>query len=596
MKVSDFVVDFLKKQKVDHIFEFPGGATTHILDSLFKLQDVLCVTLHHEQAAAFAADAYGRMTGNLGVAMATSGPGATNLITGIASSFFESSPCLFITGQVNTYEFKYEKKIRQLGFQETDIVNIVKPIVKDAILADKVEDIRYILERAVFIAQSGRPGPVLVDIPMNIQRMDIQPESLRSFINSSEHNKLKEEVLSYDSGYEEAVIQEINRAKRPIVLAGHGIIISHAESKLKDFILKTKIPVVTSLMGLGAVSGLKDFSIGMIGTYGNRYANLSLANADLIIGIGTRFDIRQIGNDVSLFARAARIIHVDIDPNEIGNRVKPDLGIFSDAGTFLENMNTSMKELEFKENPDWQNSIKKYRDKFFLENRGEPDKPAPNDYLALLSEFAEEGDIFCVDVGQHQMWAGQSLDFKKGQHFLTSGGLGSMGFSLPAAIGCCMAAPTKRVINITGDGGMQMNIQELQTVVRNNLPIKTIVMNNGCLGMVRQFQDFYFDGRRQSTYKGYSCPDFVSIAKAYGIGAYKVENLEEAKSCYDRALKTEGPVLIEIILSHETDVRPKVIVGRPIEDPHPFLSREELADNMIIEPHKKGSDSKQEFE
>ena len=333
MKLSDYVIDTLVNEGITHVFEVCGGALAHLLDSMYDREDIQTVSMHHEMAAAIAAEGYARSSGKLGVAMATSGPGATNLITGIGSCYFDSIPSLFLTGQVNTYEYKFDKPVRQIGFQETDIVNIVKPIVKDGILISESTDIKYLLEKFINIAKEGRPGPVIIDLPLNIQRAEVEIESIKSYHNySDKNNAIEDEAV-------EKAFELIKSSSRPLVLIGGGVRLSGAQDELLKFIKKTGLPVVSSLMGLDAFPHDNESFIGMIGTYGNRYANLTIANADLILALGTRLDTRQTGTNPETFARAATLIHVDIDKNELNNKIKSDLPIFSDIKNFLIKLN-----------------------------------------------------------------------------------------------------------------------------------------------------------------------------------------------------------------------------------------------------------------
>jgi acetolactate synthase-1/2/3 large subunit len=484
MKLSDYVIDFLVSEGINHIFEVCGGGLAHLLDSLYDRKDIIAISMHHEMAASIAAEGYARAGGNFGVAMATSGPGATNLITGIGSCFFDSIPCLFITGQVNTYEFKFNKPVRQIGFQETDIVNIVKPLVKKATLLIDENKIKYCLEEAVDIAKSGRPGPVLLDIPLNIQRAEIDPKSMAQYHkNNIERKKtLSNHIMSQ-------VIELIDDSSRPIILAGGGVRLSKSQNHLVQFARNNSIPVVTSLMGLDAFPHDDPLFMGMIGTYGNRYANLAIANSDLILALGTRLDTRQTGTKPETFARGAKKIHVDIDPAELNNKVRADLSINSDIRDFLILINeTHLEKHRDKLNP-WIKVIKGYKDQYpsFSMHIGE--NIMPNYFMHELSMHIPDEALICVDVGQIQMWAAQSLDIKGSQRFLTQGGMASMGSALPMAIGASFAKPGKTVVVIAGDGGFQLNIQELQTVYHHNLPIKIILLNNSCYGMVRQFQE-----------------------------------------------------------------------------------------------------------
>lgn len=578
MKLSDYVVQFIRSQQVKHVFIYPGGAITHLVDSLYKEEEIEPIVVHHEQAGAFAADAYARINGNLGVTMATSGPGATNLITGIANSFFDSIPCLYITGQVNTYEYKFDRPIRQVGFQETDIVSIVKPITKDAFLVTEPTQIKYLLQKAVFIAQEGRPGPVLIDIPMNIQRAEIQVDQLECFEKDNPRTGNNEQLIRQ-------VAEKIKTSTRPVILVGGGVRIANATHELIKFADQTGIPVVTTLMGLDSMPHDHPSFCGMLGAYGNRYANFSVANCDLLLAVGSRLTTRQTSPNPNTFARAAQIIHVDIDPFELDRSIV-DLSIQSDAKTFLTQLNHELSLFDKNSITEWVEQTTEYKKRY-------PSYPSPyfkepfidpNFFMKQLSDFLSTGDIICLDVGQNQIWAAQSFELKDNQRMLISGGHGAMGYSLPAAIGAFMASNGHRVISISGDGGFQMNIQELQTVVRNNIPLKIVVMNNECLGMIRHFQEIYFDSRYFGTVEGYSCPNFESIANAYHIKYYQIQRHDQVSLILKQAMNEEGVVLIEVVLPQNTYVVPKLEMGRPIEDQSPLLQREEFRANMLIDP------------
>ncbi len=579
MKLSDYVIDFLVTKGITHIFEVAGGALAHLLDSMYDRKDISTVSMHHEMAAAIAAEGYSRVSGNIGVAMATSGPGATNLITGIGSCFFDSIPCLFITGQVNTYEFKFDKPVRQVGFQETDIVNIVKPIVKDAILVMNPDKIKYYLERAMDIAKSGRPGPVLLDIPMNIQRADINPGSLESFYKSS----TIESVNEFDDAMVKQIVQLIKSSSRPVVLAGGGVRLSKAQDELLKFIHKTGMPVVASLMGLDAFPHNDQSFVGMLGSYGNRYANLTIANSDLVLALGTRLDTRQTGTKPETFARGAKIVHVDIDPYELNSKIKADFPVNSDVKKFLAILNNYITEYDKDKIQSWKQKIKYYKERYPSYKTSVNDTIEPNFFMHRLSEFLLEDTIVCVDVGQNQMWAAQILEVKKSQRFLTQGGIGSMGSALPMAIGASFAKPGKTIVLITGDGGFQLNIQELQTIYYYKLPIKIILLNNCCYGMVRQFQEQYFNSRFQSTVVGYSCPNFQDVVSAYKIPAMKITRSVEIVKAFQKLFSNAQPMFLEVSINPNFKAFPKLSVSRPIEDQDPLLPRDELKSNMFID-------------
>jgi acetolactate synthase-1/2/3 large subunit len=584
LKLSDYVIDFIAKQGVAHIFEFIGGAITHLIDSTVDRDDIRCISVHHEQSGAFAAEAYARMNGRLGVAMATSGPGALNMVTGIGSCWFDSVPCLFITGQVNTYEYKFDRPVRQIGFQETDIVSVVKPLTKYAELVVDAGMIRWHLEKAVYLAQSGRPGPVLLDIPMNIQRGQIEPETLVSFFDSEEYLQMESSRPVCPAATIEEVIKLIAAARRPVILAGGGVRTAGATDELRNLVEQTGIPVVFTLMGLDALPGDHPASFGMIGAYGNRFSNMTLANSDLLLILGSRLDTRQTGTRPDTFARAAKKIHVDVDPHELNAKLPVDLAVQCDVGEFLTQLCAALSDYQKPDLSDWFKVLTGYRTKYPTRSReGEFPSIEPNGFMEVLSACCAEGDVICLDVGQNQMWAAQSFKLKERQRMLVSGGMGAMGFALPAAMGAALAESGSNVISISGDGGIQVNIQDLDTIVNHNLPVKIIVLNNGCLGMVRQFQDMYFGGRQQSTVVGYGCPDLVKVAEAYGIPAIVIDSLSGADEILARALKMAGPVFVEVKLEQATCVNPKLVVNRPIEDMSPHLDRDELAREMLID-------------
>lgn len=583
MKLSDYVVDFLSRQGINHVFEFIGGAITHLIDSIHHRSDMDCVSVHHEQTGAFAAEAYARINGRLGVAMATSGPGALNMVTGIGSCWFDSVPCLFITGQVNTYEYKFDRPVRQIGFQETDIVSVIQPLTKYAVMVTEPESIRYHLEKAVWLAQHGRSGPVLLDIPMNVQRTQVDPRALVGFWGSVEQASMSE-LPPLDLTVIKSVADMIKKAKRPVILAGGGVRTARASEELQQLVARTNIPVVATLMGLDAMPHDNPVFFGMIGSYGNRYSNMTLANSDLLLILGARLDSRQTGTRPDTFARTATKIHVDIDQNELDAKVKVDLALHADVKEFLTTLNRELSSTKGADLSAWYQVIDGYREKY--PTYADPNEfPGidPNRFMEILSEQSSPGDVVCLDVGQNQMWAAQSFHLKQEQRMLISGGMGAMGFSLPAAIGAAKALPGKQVIALAGDGGIQVNIQDLDVVAMHNLSIKVIVLNNNCLGMVRQFQDMYFGGRQQSTVIGYGCPNLVKIAEAYGLPTFTIKSLDEASAILKEALNVPGPAYVEVKLEQNTCVNPKLVVNRPIEDMSPHLDRNELAAAMLID-------------
>lgn len=578
MKLSDYVIDRIKEQGVSHIFEFVGGAIVHLLDSIAIREDFTCISVRHEQAGAFAAEAYARVNGRLGVAMATSGPGALNLISGIGSCYFDSVPCLFITGQVNTYEYKYESPIRQIGFQETDIVSVVKPITKYAALVTEPDNIRFEIEKALYMAQSGRPGPVLLDIPMNVQRAQVNPAILKSFYDSNEYKETAQPD-ELDEATIQDVIERLGKAKRPLILAGGGVRTSHSVDLLSILVKKTGIPVVTSLLGLDVMPHDHPLFCGLIGSYGNRYSNLILANCDLLLILGSRLDSRQTGTRPDTFARGAQKIHVDVDSNELNSKVQATLAIKADLRQFLTAVLRYLRRYKKQDISEWLGIIDTWKRRYptysFNPSGSEIE---PNRFMSILSSKAHKCSTICLDVGQHQMWASQSFKISKKQRLLNSGGLGAMGFALPAAIGAALNTGEETLV-IVGDGGFQLNIQELDTIVRLQLPIKIVLINNHSLGMVRQFQDMYLNGRQQSTVN--ANPSFVAIANAYRIPAIQINSIEEI-TLLDPFFEVVGPSFAEVNIESSIEVKPKLVVNRPIEDMYPFLQREELKNLMLI--------------
>lgn len=576
IKISDYIIEFLLSKNINKTFGYIGGAIAHIYHSIDKYKEMEIINCIHEQGAGFAAEGYARITGKSGVAFATSGPGATNLITPIGSCYFDSVPTMFITGQVNTYEYKYDKPVRQIGFQETDIVSIIKPIVKYAVMIDDINNIKYELEKAYYLSQNGRKGPVLVDIPMNIQRSEIDITSLKSFFESNEYFELENNKKEKNNVDE--VINLLKESKRPIVLIGGGVRLSNSNEELLNYVKKHSIPVVYSLMGKDAISEDYKYNLGLIGSYGNRYGNLALANSDLIIVLGSRLDTRQTGTSLDTFAREAKIIQVDIDRNELGSKIKIDIEINSNVKDFI----TELSQYEINiDTTQWLKKLEEYRNKFSSTVGIDNNLKIPNHVVSIISSYLTNENV-CVDVGQHQMWTAQSLNTKEAQRVLFSGGMGAMGFALPAAIGACVGA-NKRTVVIAGDGGIQMNIQELEVIKRRKLPIKIFVLNNKNLGMVRQFQELYFDKKYLGTIDDYSVPNLVEITKAYGIKARKIDDISKLEIELKDIFSSNEPELINIELPVEmTTVEPKLIVNKPIEDMHPFIAKDDLKALMII--------------
>lgn len=549
MKASDYIVKFLERNDITDVFGYPGGMVTHLMDSLSRSSVNSHVT-YHEQGAAFAACGYAQTTGKVGVAYATSGPGATNLITGICNAYFDSTPTLFITGQVNTFESKGEYNVRQRGFQETDIVSIVKPVTKYAVKITEADKLRWHLEHAFYVAQEGRKGPVLLDIPMNILRADVDPETLEGF-TAPDTDK--------SSSFEE-LLDAVAASSRPVILAGSGVKTAGASDLLNKVSSHLKIPVITTML---AVDICKD-SYGFIGAYGSRTANFIAAKSDLVITLGARLDVRQIGANRAAFAPEACIVRVEIDEDELSLKAHDDeIQIRADVKDALE----AMALLPARKLSEWNTVCDTIRDEL-----KDIDSRLPNKLVQKISDLIPEGAVVTTDVGQNQVWVAQSFIVKDGQRIFFSGGHGAMGYSLPAAIGCAIASG-QTVYSFSGDGGIQMNIQELQTIARENLPVKIILFNNSALGMIRHFQEMYFDNNYVQTTPegGYTVPDFGAVASAYKIPYTCVQSEDEIDA---ELFAQEGPQFVEVKITEPTYVFPKLEFGKPNQDQEPLLPRE----------------------
>ncbi len=604
MKLTDYVAQFLVEQRVKQVYLLTGGACAHTVDSIGKNPDIEYVCVQHEQAAAMAADADARVTKNIGVAVGTSGPGATNMITGVCCSYFDNAPTLIITGQVNLWETKtyrpgiinsFRKMIRQIGFQETDIIPMVKPITKYAALVKKPEDIRYHLEKAVYIAKSGRPGPVWLDIPMNVQHAEINPEKLRKF----NPKRQKPEVQAFSNYKCHRIIDEIAKAKRPVIIIGAGIKLGQAENELLRLLSVLKIPAVSSWAGIDILPHDHPLYIGQIGVYGNRAANFAVQNSDLLLSLGSRLDTRQTGGQPQTFAREAVKIVVDISEGELNkNWVIADVPVHADVKDFLIKLNNAIDSETCLDISEWMSTCLKWKEKYpavlpeYYDQKG-----SVNSYVFIdrLSKKLSTNSIITIDSGGVSAWVIQGLYVKHGQRVISTFGHAAMGYSLPAAIGAAFADPEANVICIVGDGGIQLTIQELQTLRHYNLRVKILIMDNNAYGIIKQFQEVYFDGNYQATTNesGYSAPDFLKIAEAYGIPSERITCHEQIDEKLDIVLDAEGPVICDVILDEAQKLIPKLIaiktkegkyISKPIEDMAPLLPRDEFRANMIISP------------
>ena len=587
MKVSDYVAQFLAQQGIRHAFVITGGASVHLIDSIAKTPGIEYVCPQHEQAGAMAADAYARVTENLGVAISTSGPGATNMITGICCSYYDSVPTLYITGQVASFRLKRDMGIRQNGFQETDIVDMVKPITKYAVLVSDAHNIRYELEKAVYLARSGRPGPVLVDICDDIQRCDINPDNLKPF--HPDPDLTDKSVLPDQFN---ACIELINQAQRPVLILGWGVHLSHARKEARLFADILRIPVTMTW-------GLRDLLpygyphlIDTFGTHGTRAGNFAVQNSDLILVIGSRLDTHLTGTPFTTFARNAKKIVVDIDLTELkrftrlGGNV--DIEIHCDAKKFLEGMISQREKIHTRDISPWTGWLSKCHADFSLSESVTIEKEGVDPYLFVknLADEAKDGDVFFIDSGCAVAWMMQAFRCKNNQRIFSAFNNTPMGYALPASIGASFALNKGSVICVTGDGGLQMNIQELITVIRHNLPVKIFLFNNKGYSMVQQTQEQWLDSRYEATTVdgGLGFPDFVKVAEAYGYPVITITGNREISDAVKKSLAMEGPVFVNIEIPPEARVIPQVKFGRPIEDPEPLIRREQFLEHMIVPP------------
>lgn len=568
MKSSDAFAKLLITHRVQTCFELVGGMITHLLDSFAESGQFNIISMHHEQSAAFAAEGVARHTKGktIAVAMGTSGPGATNLITGIGSCWFDSVPCLFITGQVNTRELKGDRSIRQQGFQELDIVEVVRSLTKYAVRVDNSDDLLPELHKALSISLSGRQGPVLLDIPNDVQRAEIPDALVEKWLNMPLEIRTGSEICLNDLKNLENLCRD---ARRPLICIGGG---ARWADAMDEWLLTADvlgIPYVSTLMGHERVIARNNY-FNMIGSYGNREANWAVQNCDLLIVVGARLDVRQTGSDVEDFARQAHIVQIDIDPSQLSNRVHADLNMCVTAESFFRAF--PLKEVAFPNlDKNWVTELSIRRDRA-QHNEYADWKISPSEIFKKLNRILAKHSIdYVCDVGNHQMWAAQSLRLSSNQAVHYSGGMGAMGFALPVALGIAIQSKNKVVV-ITGDGSLQINIQELDTLNRLGLDLTIIVMNNFVLGMVKNFQDMYFDGRDQSTRKGYSSPSFTDIAMAYGIEAHRAANAADMDRVLNLIADNKGPLLIEIMMDGATECRPRLAFGSKLDEQLPKLN------------------------
>lgn len=587
MKLSDVVAQFLAEQGIKHVFAISGGASLHLIHSIAENPGTGYICPLHEQAGAMAADGYARVTGGLGCALATSGPGATNLITGICSSYYDSVPVLYLTGQVATFRAKGDTGVRQIGFQETDTIDICKTITKYAVLVNDPYRIRYELQKAVAIAKSGRPGPVLVDIPDDIQRMDIDPTKLVDYVPETTPARpaITAETVRH-------CLDAVRSAQRPVLIYGWGVHLAGADQAARDLARTLGIPVAMTWAALDLVPHADPLAIGGFGTHGTRYANFAVQNADLIISVGSRLDTKATGSPPSTFAREARIIMLDADPTEINKfqklGVKLDRGVVGDAGEFIRALLAGAKGEKFPSFQAWVDRIAGWKKAYpvNLPEFGREKFANPYHLVKELSRALVDNEVIFSDTGCALAWMMQAFEFRPGQRFFHAFNNTPMGYGLPGAMGACFARPGRRVICVTGDGALQMNIQELATIVRHQLPVKVLLINNHGHSMVQQTQEMWLKGNYYATSVdgGLPDPDFVAIARAYGIPADTLALTDDISAKLARALADEGPYFLNIEIDSRHRLTPQVKFGRPNEDADPLLERDEFLGNMIVKP------------
>ncbi len=552
MKINGarILLETLKREGVTDVFGYPGGAVIPLYNEIYDFEGINHILTRHEQGAAHAADGYARVTGKVGVCIATSGPGATNLVTGIMTAYMDSIPMVAITGQVAT------AMIGKDAFQESDITGITMPITKNNYLVKDIKELPRILREAFYVASTGRKGPVLVDVPKDIQVQEIEFKEFEEYYNS--FNEVEGYSPTYDGHPKQIKMAAkfIEKAEKPLILAGAGVIKARATEELKELAEKSNIPVAMTLLGLGALPADRELSLAMVGMHGTVAANYSVYESDLLISIGMRFDDRVTGK-LEAFGPNAKIIHIDIDPAELGKNKRPDVPIVVDVKNVLKELVPKIKE---RKRDEWVSKVLEWKKEYPLVYKKSENEIKPQEVIETISKITDGNAIIVTDVGQHQMWTAQFYQFKKPENFCSSGGAGTMGYGLPAALGAQVGRPNDKVIAIVGDGGIQMTAQEFMTLAHFKVPVKVVVLNNSYLGMVRQWQEIFHQKRYSSVDLNIS-PDFIKLAEAYRIKGVKIEKPQDLEKMLRENIASDEPVLIECIVSKEENVLPMIPPG-----------------------------------
>lgn len=597
IKLSDYVIDFISGLGVRHIFMLPGGGCMHLADSAGRNKKIKYIGCLHEQAAAIAADGYAQYSNNIGVALVTTGPGSTNAITGVAAAWIDSTPLMVLSGQVKRKDLLYGKGVRQMGIQEVDIISIVKPITKYAVPVLEPESIRYHLEKAVYTARSGRPGPVWIDIPLDIQGAMIDENRLKGFDPSTETQKRKNNQLSESV---KNVIALLNDSERPVILAGRGIRLSSAEEEFLKVIQSLNIPILTTWRMMDILPEDHDLYFGRPGSIASRYANFVQQNSDFILTIGARLDLPQVGHSYANFAREAFKVIVDIDEAEIRKiGAKIDIPIISDAKEFLCELLDKLDRVKPRDRSAWIAKCREWKARYPVVL---PEYLKPSEYvntyalIETLSDLLAKDDVIVPgSSGSCAEITCQAFKVKEGQRVINSPGLGSMGFGLPQSIGACLASDGRRTVSIIGDGGLQHNIQELETLKRLNIPVKLFILNNNGYAAIRNTHNRFFEGRLVccDPSSGLTLPDTCKIASSYGLKAVRISDQGNLKDEVANVLNMEGPVICDVMIDPDLQMAPKLssvampdgaMISKPLEDMWPFLGREEFKATMIAGP------------